>query len=321
MRLLVLRGFEAGYTSGMSALVSLKVQPAKLDIVGLDAKQQHLLSLLRDLRRVIVAYSGGTDSAYLAWAANHVLGEAAIAVTADSTSIPESHKRDCEAFARECSFRHEYIDTHEFDNPDYVKNDQNRCFHCKDELFAQLERFAAERGYDHIVYGVNRDDLGDFRPGQRAAKLHQVKAPLVEAGLSKAEIRELSRRAGLSTWDRPAAACLSSRVPYGTPVTVETIETIEQGEEAIKALGFRQFRVRFHGELVRIEIAGDEMQKALTPEMFGAFTDIFKPLGFLYVTIDVEGYRQGSLNAALKSTATPNIPAAEACGDRHFPGS
>jgi uncharacterized protein len=287
----------------MSALVSLQTQPAKLDVAELDAKEQRLFSLLSDLRRVIVAYSGGADSAYLAWAANRVLGEASVAVTADSASIPESHKRDAEAFAQECGFRHRYIDTHEFENPDYVKNDQNRCFHCKDELFVQLETFAAEHGYDHIIYGVNRDDLGDYRPGQGAAKLHHVKAPLVEAGLTKHEIRELSRRAGLSTWDRPAAACLSSRVPYGTPVTVETIKTIEQGEEAIKALGFRLFRVRFHGEIVRIEIGKAELPRALTAEMFAAFTSIFKPLGFLYVTIDLEGYRQGSLNAALNPTA------------------
>jgi pyridinium-3,5-biscarboxylic acid mononucleotide sulfurtransferase len=293
----------AGYTSGMSALVSLQAQPAKLDMAELDAKEQHLFSLLSDLRRVIVAYSGGTDSAYLAWAANRILGHASIAVTADSASIPESHKRDAEAFALECGLHHQYIDTHEFENPDYIKNDKDRCFHCKDELFEQLEAFAGREGYDHIIYGVNRDDLGDYRPGQRAAKIHQVKAPLVEAGLAKAEIRELSRRAGLSTWDRPAAACLSSRVPYGTPVTVETIKTIEQGEEAVKALGFRQFRVRFHGDLVRIEIAKDELQKALTLEMAAAFAGIFKPLGFLYVTIDLEGYRQGSLNAALHSAS------------------
>src|SRR5205807_647057 len=180
------------------------------------------------------------------------------------------------------------------------KNDKDRCFHCKDELFERLEAFSHERGYRHIVYGVNKDDLGDYRPGQRAAKLHDVKAPLVEAGLSKAEIRELSRQAGLSVWDRPAAACLSSRVPYGTAVTVDTILTIEQGEEALRALGFRQFRVRFHGELVRIEIAKDELPKALNPDVARAFTSIFKPLGFLYVTLDLEGYRQGSLNAALR---------------------
>lgn len=278
----------------MAALVNLRA-----DATALQAKEQALFACLRKLGRVIVAYSGGTDSAYLAWAAHHVLGDDAVAITADSASIPSSHKRDAEAFARECGFRHEYIETHEFENPDYVKNDQNRCFHCKDELFTRLESFAAQRGNAPIVYGVNKDDLGDYRPGQRAAKVHGVQAPLVEAELTKAEIRELSRRAGLSTWDRPAAACLSSRVPYGTPVTPETIRTIEQGEEAIRALGFRQFRVRFHGELARIEIAKDELPRALTQETAQAFAAIFKQLGFLYVTLDLEGYRQGSLNAAL----------------------
>jgi uncharacterized protein len=283
----------------MAALVSLQANPPALNPAVLEAKEQSLFTLLRGLGRVIVAYSGGTDSAYLAWAAYHALGDAAVAITADSASIPASHKRDAEEFARECGFRHEYIQTYEFDNPDYIKNDQNRCFHCKDELFTRLQSFAAERGYAHIIYGVNKDDLGDYRPGQRAAKLHAVQAPLVEAGLTKAEIRELSRRAGLSTWDRPAAACLSSRVPYGTPVTPKTISTIEQGEEAIRALGFKQFRVRFHGELVRIEIAKDELPRALTLENAQAFSAIFKQLGFLYVTLDLEGYRQGSLNAAL----------------------
>jgi uncharacterized protein len=267
----------------------------------IDQKEQALLENLRALGSVIVAYSGGTDSAYLAWAAHRALGARSIAVTADSASIPASHKRDAEAFARACGFHHEYVQTYEFDNPDYVKNDKNRCFHCKDELFDRLEEFAKSRNFDHIIYGVNKDDLGDYRPGQRAARIHSVKAPLVEAGLTKAEIRELSRRAELATWDRPAAACLSSRVPYGTPVTVETIQTIEQGEEAIKALGFRQFRVRFHGELVRIEIAKEELASALRPEMAAAFTAIFKPLGFLYVTLDLEGYRQGSLNAVLNA--------------------
>ncbi len=283
----------------MATLVSLQAQPIVHDPAALAAKQESLFGILRSLRRVIVAYSGGTDSAYLAWASHRVLGSGAVAITADSASIPASHKRFAEDFATECGFRHEYVETHEFDNPDYVKNDINRCFHCKDELFACLEVYAAEHGYEHIVYGVNKDDLGDYRPGQKAAKLHSVKAPLVEANLSKAEIRELSRQAGLSSWDRPASACLSSRIPYGTAVTPRTISIVEQGEEAVRSLGFRQFRVRFHGELVRLEIAKDEMPKAFTLENAAAFTRIFKELGFLYVTIDAEGYRQGSLNAGL----------------------
>jgi len=282
----------------MAGLVRLAA-PRKVDVKILKAKQQQLFSLLKPLGRVIVAYSGGTDSAYLAWAAHRMLGRNAIAITADSASIPESHKRDAEAFARECGIAHEYIETREFDNPDYVKNDPNRCFHCKDELFTRLEAVARERGIQHIVYGVNADDLSDYRPGQKAAKIHQAKAPLVDAGLTKAEIRELSRLSGLSTWDRPASACLSSRIPYGTPVTLENVKTVERGEEAIRALGFRQFRVRFHGQLVRIEVAKDELEKALTPAMAQAFVQIFKPLGFHYVTIDLEGYRQGSLNAAI----------------------
>src|SRR5580658_957758 len=184
-----------------------------------ESKQDALLSALRELGNVIVAYSGGTDSAYLAWAAAQALGDRAVAITADSASIPASHKRDAEDFARRFSIRHEYVETHEFDNPDYVKNAPDRCFHCKDELFTRLDAVAAERGVEHIIYGVNIDDLGDYRPGQGAAKLHKVAAPLVDAGLTKAEIRELSRIAGLATWDRPASACLSSRIPYGTPVT------------------------------------------------------------------------------------------------------
>jgi uncharacterized protein len=287
------------YTSDMASLVTFQASSPNFDSTDLEAKQNALFECIRELERVIVAYSGGTDSAYLAWAAHRALGNNAVAVTADSASMPESHKRDAEAFAREAGFHHEYIKTNEFDNPDYVKNDKDRCFHCKDELFTQLEGYAEEHSYRHIIYGVNQDDLGDYRPGQRAAKMHDVKAPLAEVELTKAEIRELARRAGLSVWDRPAAACLSSRVPYGTPVNVKTIKTIEEGEEAIKALGFRQFRVRFHGDLVRIEIARDELASALNSETFARFAEIFKSLGFHFITLDVEGYRQGALNVAL----------------------
>jgi pyridinium-3,5-biscarboxylic acid mononucleotide sulfurtransferase len=278
----------------MAALVELS-NPSRL-----REKQDRLFAQLSALGRAIVAYSGGADSAYLAWAAAQVLGDGVLAMTADSASLPESHKRDAEAFVRQFGIAHEYVETHEFDNPDYLRNDANRCFHCKDELFTRLEQIAGERGYRHIVYGVNVDDLGDYRPGQNAAKQHRVAAPLADAGLTKADIRELSRQAGLPTWDRPASACLSSRIPYGTAVTPKNVKTVETGEEALHALGFRQFRVRFHGEIVRIEIAPDELARALTLDMARRFTEVFKALGFQYVTLDLEGYRQGSLNEVLR---------------------
>ena len=266
----------------------------------LNTKETALFDALRGMERVVVAFSGGADSAYLAWAANRVLGADALAVTADSPSLPESHKRDAEAFVSQFGIAHEYIRTSEFDSPAYVANNPDRCFHCKDELFTRLEQLARGRDIAHIIYGVNVDDLSDYRPGQAAAKQHHVAAPLADAGLTKAEIRELSRRAGLPTWDRPASACLSSRIPYGTPVTIRNVKTVETGEEQVKALGFRQFRVRFHGEIVRLEIAPEEMPKALNLEMAQRFTALFKSLGFKYVALDLEGYRQGSLNEVLR---------------------
>lgn len=266
---------------------------------GLQRKEQRLFELLASMDSVLVAYSGGADSAYLAWAANRVLGPNALAVTADSASIPESHKRDAIAFARQFEIRHRMIETREFDNPAYTRNDPNRCFHCKDELFERMNALGAELGVATIAYGVNKDDTGDFRPGHRAARQHEVRAPLLEADLAKAEIRALSRAAGLPTWDRPAAACLSSRIPYGTEVTPENVKLVERGEEALAALGFRVYRVRYHGALARIEIGSDELERALSLDMAQQLVQAFRALGFQYVTLDLAGYRQGSLNEVL----------------------
>ena len=282
----------------MSDLVTLG--GAATNPAVLQAKQEQLLANLRSLGPVLVAYSGGTDSAYLAWAAKQALGDGAVAVTADSPSVPRSHMRDASDLTRDFGIRHVIIETHEFENPEYAANNSDRCFHCKDELFRAMEQLAGRFAGQTIIYGVNADDLGDYRPGQQAAKLHQVKAPLVEAGLTKAEIRELSRLAGLPTWDRPAAACLSSRVAYGTPVTVENIQQVETAEESLRALGFRQFRVRYHSsELVRVEIARDELTRAFSLEMFDQISQRLKRLGFQYVTLDLDGYRQGSMNEVL----------------------
>lgn len=264
----------------------------------LAAKKEFLENLLKTLDRTLVAYSGGVDSAYLAWAAHQVLGGDMLAVIADSPSLARTQLADAEAFAREQGIPLRVIRTLEMERPEYVRNDPSRCFHCKDELFDVMGKFAEENAFTSIAYGVNADDQGDFRPGQTAARLHKIAAPLLAAGLGKAEIRELARQAGLRIWDKPASACLSSRIEYGRPVTREALAAVEQGEEALRALGFRQFRVRHHGDVVRIEIAAEELDRALTREMFAEFTTIFKRLGFAFVSLDTEGFRSGSMNAA-----------------------
>ena len=308
-----------------------KVITLSTGAVTLEVKEERLREALAELPSLIIALSGGTDSAYLAWVADSVLGERALAVTAVSASLPERERDEVAEFVERFGIAHEFIRTEELANPRYVANNPDRCYHCKDELFTVLDRLAQERGFAAVAYGVNVDDQGDFRPGQQAAREHRVLTPLLDAGLTKAEIRELSRRAGLPTWSKPAAACLASRIAYGIAVTEDILKQVERGEEALRRLGFRQVRVRYHGSpdaakagqpsrpersrrvrvdshahatpgplgpegLVRIEIAPDELPRALNPEMAARIRDAFKSLGFRYITLDLEGYRQGSFN-------------------------
>ena len=265
----------------------------------LEDKRKALTESLRGLGRTLVAYSGGVDSAYLAWIAHETLGENMLAVIADSPSIARAQLNDAIAFAREQGIPLEVIATEEVDRPEYIRNDALRCFHCKDELFTVMEAYREKHGFASIAYGVNLDDQGDFRPGQQAARQHHVSAPLLDGGLGKQDIRDLAEAAGLRVWDKPASACLSSRIEYGRPVTREALSVVEKGEEELRALGFRQFRVRHHGDIVRIEIAKEELGRALDPVMAAEFTRLFKALGFKFVTLDLEGFRSGSMNALL----------------------
>ena len=282
----------------MNTLVRIHVQ----EQAQLSAGEKELLlqKQLAEFPSLIIALSGGADSAYLAWAAHRAIGERALSVTALSPSYSAHDRSVVEDFVRQIGVRHEFIETHEMENPKYRANAADRCYFCKDELFNVLDVMAEERGFAAIAYGVNADDTLDFRPGHRAATEHRVLAPLLDAGLHKAEIRTLSQRAGLPTWDRPASACLASRLPYGIEVTPERLALIERGEAALRDLGFRQFRVRLHEKLARVEIAPEEMPRAVSPEMASAIASRLKTAGFTYVALDLEGYRQGSLNEGLR---------------------
>ena len=267
--------------------------------LSIDQKELRLLEQLAEFPSAIVALSGGADSAYLAWAANRAIGDHALSVTALSPSYSAHDRTVVEGFVRRLGVRHEFIETHEMENHKYRANAGDRCYFCKDELFTVLDGIAQERAFAAVAYGVNADDTLDFRPGHRAAAEHRVLAPLLDAELHKAEIRQLSQRAGLPTWDRPASACLASRLPYGTEVTAERLALVERGEAVLRDLGFRQFRVRLHEKLARVEIAPEEMPRAMSGEMAASIAARLKAAGFTYVALDLEGYRQGSLNEGL----------------------
>jgi pyridinium-3,5-biscarboxylic acid mononucleotide sulfurtransferase len=290
--------------TGSAAAGSLRRTP--------EEKEQALLQRLTELSSVIVALSGGTDSAYLAWAAQRALGPRALAVTAVSPSFAAHDRGIVDHFVAQCGVLHAYAETHEMENPAYRANAADRCYFCKDELFNVLDALAQQKQFAAVAYGVNADDTLDFRPGHRAATEHHAIAPLLEVALRKAEIRELSQRAGLPTWDRPASACLASRLPYGTEVTAERLDLIARGEEVLRQLGFLQFRVRLHDKLARVEIAPEEMPRAFAPEMASAIAKQLKGAGFTYVALDLEGYRQGSLNESLSAAvpAKPLVPVA-----------
>ena len=263
------------------------------------AKEERLRELFRALDSVIVAYSGGVDSSYVAYVANEELGPRAVCITGQSASLPSYQNAEIKNVVEKFGFHHEIIRTDELENPNYSANDANRCYFCKDELYNKLESVARSRGIQYIVDGSTIDDLDDYRPGRQAAKQHEVRSPLIEVGLSKSEVRELSRRATLPTWDKPASPCLSSRIAYGTTVTIERLNKVDRGEEILREFGFREFRVRHHDTLVRLEIAASEMDRVLRKEVVEQLAARFRELGFKYVTLDLQGFRSGSMNEAL----------------------
>jgi pyridinium-3,5-biscarboxylic acid mononucleotide sulfurtransferase len=275
-------------------------QAAATDLISAEAKEQNLRALLRRYGSVMVAFSGGVDSAYLAFIAHSELGEGALAVTGDSASYPTFQRELADRLTSQFGIRHEIIFTEEFEDANYVNNPPNRCYFCKSELYTKMNALATARGFAVICDGTNADDTGDYRPGRQAARELGVQSPLLECNMTKADIRDRSRRAGLPTWDEPASACLSSRIPYGQLVTLEKLSMVDRAESALRQLGFRQVRVRHHEEMARIEISEDEMAQALNRETVQHMSALLKAIGFKYVALDLEGYRTGSLNETLK---------------------